>query len=374
MYAFHNGSNPGSVLSSPNDSPISDVVYDWEKNRKELLASTDMVLFYGGGHHRTPYKWDKERVSPYVCYVDTENKSHWLFDSFLFLEIMDKGIGGGNKMFAKGYKLESANQTDWLKLIDYYLQSETGVGAIDASVKETVSVLGTPKQKHRIVIAIPEPIVYQHPERSVSSTKYWGEIDNKILDFSNSEDRIKACKWYIDQVRAKFDEKQYQHVELAGFYWIAEQAADTRDILNAVAIYLNKLKYSFNWIPYYNAVGYNQWESLGFNYAYFQPNYFFKESTPDSRLDDACSKALAYDMHMELEFDDNALNRKGKGYRLKNYMNAFKKYGIWKKKRLAYYQGGSALLALKNSKDSVDTQLYHEFCQFVISRPIRKSH
>lgn len=101
--------------------------------------------------------------------------------------------------------------------------------------------LGTPRQKRQIVISIPEPIVYQHPEQASSSTKYWGKIDNQTLDFSNSADRIKACKWYIDQVRAKFNEKNYQHVELAGFYWLAEKATDTRDILNAVAIYLNKL-------------------------------------------------------------------------------------------------------------------------------------
>ena len=96
------------TLPSGNDPEINDPVvefYDWEKNRTELLTSTDMVLLYGGGHHRTPYTWDKERVSSYIRYVDTDNQSHWLFDSFLFLEIMDTGTGGANKMFAKGYNL-----------------------------------------------------------------------------------------------------------------------------------------------------------------------------------------------------------------------------------------------------------------------------
>ncbi|UVV54349.1 DUF4855 domain-containing protein [Bacteroides thetaiotaomicron] len=133
------------TLPSGNDPEINDPVvefYDWEKNRTELLTSTDMVLLYGGGHHRTPYTWDKERVSSYIRYVDTDNQSHWLFDSFLFLEIMDTGTGGANKMFAKGYNLESANQADWTKLIDYYFQSETGIGALDASVKEASAILG----------------------------------------------------------------------------------------------------------------------------------------------------------------------------------------------------------------------------------------
>lgn len=184
------------TLPSENDPEINDPVvefYDWEKNRTELLTSTDMVLLYGGGHHRTPYTWDKERVSSYIRYVDTDNQSHWLFDSFLFLEIMDTGTGGANKMFAKGYNLESANRADWMKLIDYYFQSETGIGALDASVKEASAILGTPRQKRQIVISIPEPIVYQHPEQASSSTKYWGKIDNQTLDFSNSADRIKAC-------------------------------------------------------------------------------------------------------------------------------------------------------------------------------------
>ena len=59
------------TLPSGNDPEINDPVvefYDWEKNRTELLTSTDMVLLYGGGHHRTPYTWDKERVSSYIRY------------------------------------------------------------------------------------------------------------------------------------------------------------------------------------------------------------------------------------------------------------------------------------------------------------------
>ena len=114
-----------------------------------------MVLLYGGGHHRSPYAWDKGRLGSYVRYIDTEQRSHWMFDSFLFLEIMDTGTGGANKMFAKGYNLESAIQADWSKLIDYYFQSETGIGALDTSIKEASSVLGTPQQKRQIVISIP---------------------------------------------------------------------------------------------------------------------------------------------------------------------------------------------------------------------------
>lgn len=46
------------------------------------------------------------------------------------------------------------------------------------------------------------------------------------------------------------------------------------------------------------------------------------------------------DMHLELEFDDNALESRGKAGRLRDYMSAFRRNGVWSDKRLAYYQGG----------------------------------
>ena len=109
-------------------------------------------------------------------------------------------------------------------------------------------------------------------------------------------------------MREKFDEKQYKHLELAGFYWIAEQAAHTATILNDISEYLNGYKYSLNWIPYYGAQGYNYWKTYGFNYAYYQPNYFFNESTPYSQLETACRQAELYNMDMELDVNLTAQN------------------------------------------------------------------
>lgn len=113
-------------------------------------------------------------------------------------------------------------------------------------------------------------------------------------------------------VRAEFDRRKYAHVELGGFYWLAEKDSDTSGILGAIACYLDGLNESFNWIPYFGASGARQWKSYGFHCAYLQPNYFFSESVPESRLDEACRMAEEADMHLELEFDDNALESRGK--------------------------------------------------------------
>lgn len=338
-----------------DNNPVKDKdgLYHWEKSRKELLDYSDMVLLYGGGKHRT-HTWEQEYTNPYVSYTDEQGKEHWLFDSFLFLEIHN----GEGKMFASGYTSTPANQQDWKKLVDYYFQSRIALGALNRAVEAASSRIGEPRTKRKVVIGLPEPIRNQ---------KDWGSVsDGKMLDFSLDSDRIKACKWYIDHVRARFNEMNYKHIELAGFYWIAEEATNTRTIVNEISGYLNELKYTFNWIPYFKSDGYSEWKRLGFNYAYLQPNYFFNETIAYDRLNNACKIALDYDMDMEIEFDERVSS--GWGYRLKDYMKAFKENGIWSSKRLAYYQGNKALHMLSKSEKENDKVLYHEFCKFVVDR------
>ena len=55
-------------------------------------------------------------------------------------------------------------------------------------------------------------------------------------------------------------------------------------------------------------------------------------------------------------------------------MKAFKKYGIWESCPLAYYQGSWALKWLKGSGSPYNQNLYHDFCEFVITRPYRNEN
>ena len=369
-------SPPPYLKPVPPDALMAEP-YDWELSRRAVPSVTDLVLIYGGGHHRTPYEWDKERLSDYVTYTDPDGRTQWLFDGFLLLEIMDPdGNGGSGVKFADGYTydgrpLRSADRAAWQRLIDYCFGDDTGIGALEDAVAEAAAHLGAPAVKRRVVVAIPEPIRYRDVDSKV--TRYWGSVDGEALDFSDANDRLKACKWFIDTVRAEFDRRKYAHVELGGFYWLAEKDSDTSGILAAIACYLDGLNESFNWIPYFGASGARQWKSYGFHCAYLQPNYFFSESVPESRLDEACRMAEEADMHLELEFDDNALESRGKAGRLRDYMSAFRRNGVWSDKRLAYYQGGQSLRTLKYSAAAADRELYHAFCSFVVSRPIRTS-
>lgn len=361
------------------DIPVEAGLYDWEEARDGILDYTDMVLLYGGGAQRYIPNWDADRLSAYVTYTDQKNVEKWFFDSFLFLEFADYGSGSANVTFATGYKnpntgklLDSATKKDWGKLAEYYFLENHNLDQLDATVANAARRIGRPAVKPRVIITIPEPIMHKNCGDNNSSTVYWGELDGKQLDFSKTADRVEACCWYIDRVRALFNKRDYQNIELAGFYWIAERSTESTKILSSISEYLHERNYSFNWIPYFNADGYGQWKVWGFDYAYLQPNYFFNDATPISRLTEACSMASSAKMGMEMEFDDNALASNGRAYKLRNYMEAFRNAGIWDNSRLAYYQGNNTVYTLKMSSNAEDQELYHEFAAFVTTRPIRK--
>lgn len=362
----------------PIELPKPDEMYSWEKSRDKILDYTDMVLLYGGGRQRYIPNWDNDRLSSYVTYTDEAGNETWFFDAFLFLEFADYGSGSAMVTYATGYKdpstgtiLDSATKKDWERLVDYYFLKGHNIAALDETVGNAAIRLGQPKKKPRVVITIPEPITRKNWSVTGASTTYWGEVDGKTLDFSKAADRVEACRWYIDRVRALFNDRAYKNVELAGFYWIAEKSTDSSTILAAISDYLHSLNYSFNWIPYFTAQGYAQWQQWGFDYAYLQPNYFFNDATPLSRLDEACNMGIAAKMGMEMEFDDNALASNGRGYKLRNYMDAFRRYKVWDERRIAYYQGNNTVHTLKHSLKAEDNELYHEFAKFVTTRPLR---
>lgn len=362
--------------------------YAWEKKRKELLTAADAVLCYGGGHHRTPYLWDQKRLAPFVTYTDTQGKEHWLFDGFIFLEFADMNRSDkAQYAFETGQlrdKGVSAGKQQWGELIDYYFESENGVNALEQTVKEATGRLGDAPTKRRVIIVLPDPVIHEHYIDTLSSTTYWGELDGHRLDFNKNEDRLAACKWYIDRVRAKFAEGDFQHVELAGFYWLREIVTRPQDtefsyfltrsdiLLPHIADYVHQLNYSFNWIPYYGSRGYDVWSSFGFDQAYLQPNYYWKAGHDMKKI---CDEIAQYDMAMELEFEPTLLHaREGSDAfreRFRAYMEYAKARNIYGSKPFAYYHGTNGFYDLATSADEVDRALYHELCEFVIGNPLR---
>ncbi|SHF31313.1 protein of unknown function [Mariniphaga anaerophila] len=316
----------------------------------------DMVLIYDGGAHRN-VQWNKEHFAPYIS-AESDGREQWLFDGFLFLEIKD-GQGRG---FASGYEKLAARKVEWKNLLENYFAKGNGINALNeqlAEVRNSGRISGN-YEKRKIVLTVPEPIPNQTD---------WGQLDGRSLRFSNRQDRLDACKWYIDYAEELFRKANFENVELIGFYWLAEEATNSRTLASDVADYLYEKEYDFYWIPYFNSDGYSEWKNLGFNVPYYQPNYFFSENTPYSRLQEACDRAKKFHMNMEVEFDDRALKgNKNWGYRLKDYLDVYEKNGVYDSLKVAYYQGGDSFYKLSKSENDEDSALYRRLTKLIIQR------
>ena len=326
--------------------------FEREKNVFHHAVPQHTVLIYSGGAHR-PFQWDAEHFDPYLA-GKVDGKEKWLFDGFLFLEILD-GHGRG---FASGYQKQAARKEEWEKLLSGYFKKGNGIAALNEQAKAVKERIGASKAgKRKIILVIPEPIPNQTD---------WGEINGKKMVFTDQTNRLSACKWYIDRAEQLFKDSQLTELELVGFYWLAEEATNTRHLVNQVSEYLDKKGYDFYWIPYFYADGYNEWQHLGFNVPYYQPNYFFDEKHPYSRLQETCDRAAKYGMNLEVEFDDRALaSQKNWGYRLRDYLDVFEKNGAFNSLKIAYYQGNDTFYKLAKSDHPADQTLYKRLVKLI---------
>lgn len=334
---------------------------DTATDRSSIIEGVplDMVLIYEGGGHRT-IKWNMEHFAPYVS-AQIDGKEKWLFDGFLFLEIHD----GKERGFASGYRDKPARKSEWEGLLQGYFTSGNAICALNEQVAAVRNGKNVEDDfsKRKVVIAIPEPIPNQED---------WGELDGRSLSFSNRGDRVAACKWYVDYAVNLFANAKLHNLELIGFYWLAEEATNTRDMVKEVADYLDKRGYDFYWIPYYFADGYFEWKGLGFDVPYYQPNYFFNEDIPVSRIKEACLRAKRHEMNLEVEFDERALVGRGdRGYRLHHYLDVFESEAMLYKVHLAYYQGGDAFYRLAKSSNYQDGLLYQRLVNVIVERQKR---
>ena len=250
--------------------------------------------------------------------------------------------------------------------------------------------LGAPPSKRKVIMVLPDPIIYKvydgkgNGKGDPGSTVYWGELNGRKMDFSTAEDRIAAYKWYVDEVRRRFDLGNYQYIDLAGFYIISEELVTPGDgwnhelkksdeIIPPLAEYLHAINQSLNWIPYNRAAGYKKWKQLGVDYAYMQPNYFWEGQKPLSQF---FSDVKANGLGMEFEFDEALLegNADCDTYkkRFREYMSGARLNNVYGTKPLSYYHGTNALYDLSKSTAAKDREFYHEFCRFVLDNPMRK--
>ena len=320
---------------------------------------TDLMLIYDGGQGRLP--WTVDRFKPYV-YREENGKFEWLFDGFLFLDVIAKS---GARLCPLTHR-KDATRRDWQDLIDHYFQPGESIAALDQLLDSLAANGHTPARKRRVVIMLPTPIIGSTPEELVVSSE-WGELNGKQLDFRNTADRLAVADWYVDEVLKRWQERHFKRLELAGFYWVFERAwgvHHTREI----GQYINSRGSRLYWIPSWPQ-GRKAWRQYGFDFVYQQPNYFFHRiSTPSDRLEQACRFAEGCGTSMEMEFNKDLLSKPAFLIYFDEYLQAYAKHNVWDRKPVAYYEGVGAWPDMANSNDMAVKSRFKALADIVVNR------
>jgi hypothetical protein len=318
----------------------------------------DLVLIYYGGVHR-PYEFTPEDFQPYVSWTDPENgREEWLFDGFLFIEFKN----GKNHEYAEGYGYHPARKQEWQWYQDRLFSATTGLAALNQCVASTIDRIGPPKRPRRVVITQPEAIYGQTD---------WGSLkDSAPLDFHEVDDQVAACHWYLNKLDKRWKEADFEHIEMAGLYWVAERTAENGDVLlPRVSQVIHEHDWKFFWIPYWQAPGAGKWKVLGFDVAYQQPNYFFKTNVPPSRLPQAMAFARRHGMGMEMEWDGRIFKMTETHLpRMDAYLDAFEHSSFNLQGAQAHYEGGGGMIKLSESTDPALRARYLRYCRMIRDR------
>lgn len=318
--------------------------------------ATDLMLIYQGGVQRP--RWTVNRFAPYVTYRDPETgKEQWLYDGFLFIEFQD----GRGHTYEQYSRLKHANKEQWAWLLQRNFADNDGVPNLERAVAAAVGRIGKPVRRRQVVLTLPVP----EPGQT-----NWGQLDGRSLDFHNRADRLAAAQWYLDAALEYWKKLAPRDLDLAGFYWVAEEASSTTGLFPDLANEVHARGKEFFWIPSYHVdTPLGDWKAYGFDEAWLQPNFFFHPGLSPARLQNACDYARAHGMGLEMEFDPRMITQPEVFEpRFHAYLDSYRRDGVNVGAAMAWYEGGGALYRLAASDNSKMRTDYDEVAQFVLKR------
>ena len=299
-------------------------------------GTRNMVLITNGYYKLKPAieKNSVDQLMPYVGYINTSGKiTDFMFDSFLFSAFGTAPSGGNYGANIKKPTVKS----DWVYYLDNTFEPSYNLSALNNATGKVKKILDMPSYTVKVEIAIPYP--------TPSATNF-GDVDGDGIpeNLSNLSDREKVIKWYVDQVMSRWKASHYINLDLVGFYWYEESADFSVDdsekaMLLYTGRYIRNLGKVFDWIPFYQASGFAEWDSLGFDAAIMQPNFVFSHF-PEPELGEAADACKKLGMGVELEIHWDALTDSTYRSKYFEYLN----YGVTKDYMKdavhMYYQNG----------------------------------
>ncbi len=342
------GINPAGSEASGGGSRI-------EPSADLLDGAKDLCLMY---QNVTSGGYSAEELLPYVAYLneDLEIKDT-MFDSFLFLY-------ANTTMPSGAYPYSQNVMSDWQWCIDDLFGENINLNALEQVAGETKAALGLADDfTYKITVSIN----YPHQNQ-----KNFGDVDGDGVseDLTVYANRMKVCKWFVDEVERRFNEANFKNIELVGYYWWHEQIDDESDpdsvkLIKELGDYVHSLNYDYTWIPYFNANGYDRWEELGFDVACLQPNYVFNLEAPLSNIYNVDKYTRELGMGVEMELHGGCLKEFPYFKRYMEYITLGAELGYMDDTVLMYYQDYTVFYSAATSGTYFGRTIYDSTYHFM---------
>lgn len=211
---------------------------------------------------------DAETFLPSVCYIKEDQIIDFMYDSFVFLPspnyLYDQSPGGTGER-------KPMNKLEWQKYIEEeQFKSGKNIDALNEAVGIAKKELGNTDYKAHIFMSL----FYPHSEMHE-----FGDVGGENLDLKDVSGKQKALKWMVDKSIEEFKKRDYEHLEIGGFYWFTESLSSkpeesNKEFLLYITDYIRSLGYMTIWSVWYGAPGNEMWKEVGFDAAGHQANYF----------------------------------------------------------------------------------------------------
>ena len=186
---------------------------------------------------------------------------------------------------------------------DWVVHTLKNVDNINEAVGRIKAALGTPDYRLKVF-----PSLFD-PNQGTNGGRYrnWGSLDGVTMNIDDPDHAFAMLKYLIDAYEQAFAERQYEHVELTGFYWFHESLGDRMPWYRRVTDYIRSLGRISMVSPYYKSGRHDRCYEAGFDLVSMQSNYFplspigHLSNGPIERLDNNMQyiKTLGYGLEPE---------------------------------------------------------------------------
>ncbi|MFD1675687.1 DUF4855 domain-containing protein [Alicyclobacillus fodiniaquatilis] len=341
------GESPNSYPSVSSTSSDTGAMAPTSPN----AAGIQNMLLVETGAHGSEGTWSTSDFEPMVAYTDQTGKmTGSMFDTMLFLP----------------YGNVADTETGWNNYLNDLFTANQQLSALDQAVALANQALNRPGYKEKVVLSIPYSPFGSHA---------FGTVNGQSLNFGGSgtdpnavNARSAAMTWYVNTILSRWKASNFQNLQLVGLYFDEEQyrenAPGEQDLMTAAEQLAHTNQLPLFWIPFYGANRSDQWNQLGFDAAWIQPNYVEQGNAANTiRISNAMETAKESGMGIEVELNgldtsnqqlyDTFLNKLGvEGFGQNQVSHAF-------------YDGSKLLVTAANSTDPNQRAVYDDTAAFI---------